>query len=63
MATHGLHEIKILWNKRYNALIPVHGVTNRILWRDSNYVVGMVMWQKFGNSSIFTTEVIITSIL
>ena len=41
----------------------VHGVTNKILSRDSNYILDIVMWPKFGNSSISVTEVIITSIL
>ena len=34
-----------------------------MLSRDLNYIVDVVMWQKFGNSSIFMKEVIITSIL
>ena len=40
-----------------------HAVTNKILSRDSNYFVDVVMWPKFGNSSFFMREVIITSIL
>ena len=38
-------------------------VTNKILSRDSNYIVDAVMWRKFGNSGISMGEVIITSIL
>ena len=34
-----------------------------MLSRDLNYIVDVAMWQKFGNSSIFMKEVIITSIL
>ena len=44
-------------------IIFFQDVTNKILSRDSNYVVDMVMWPKFGNSSISMREVIITSIL
>ena len=44
-------------------IIPDHVVTNKILSRDSNYVVDVVMRPKFGNSSISMREVIITSIL
>ena len=40
-----------------------HDVTNKILLRKSNYIIGVVMWPKFGNSSISMIEVIITSIL
>ena len=43
--------------------IFVHDVTNKILSRYSNYIVNGVIWPKFGNFSIFMTEVIITSIL
>ena len=34
------------------------GVANKILWRDTNYIVDVAMWQKFGNSSI-SMEVVI----
>ena len=63
LATLGLLKIKIFWNKGYGAMIPVHDVTNKILLRDSNYFVDVVMWPKFGNSSISMREVPITSIL
>ena len=44
--------------------MPVHDVTNKILWRDLNYIVDVVMWPKFGDSSSSSMrEVIITSIL
>ena len=58
MATPGLLKIKFSWKKVYGVIIPVHDVTNKILSRDSNYNVNMVMWQKFGNSSISVREVI-----
>ena len=35
----------------------------KILSDDSNYIMDVVMWPKFGNSSICIKEVIITSIL
>ena len=63
MATLGLLRIKVLWNKGYHFVISVHDVTDRGLSRDSNYIVLVVMWLKFGNCSISMTEVIITSIL
>ena len=62
MATPGLLKIKVFWNKGYDVIISVHDVTNKILSRDSNYNVNVVMWPKFGNSSISVREVIITSI-
>ena len=63
VVTPGLLKIKAFWNKGYDVIISVHEVTNKILSRDSNYIVDLVMWPKFGNSSISMREVIITSIL
>ena len=63
MATPDLLKITVFWNKGYDVIIPVDDVTNKILSRDSNYIVDVVMWPKFGNSSICIREVIITSIL
>ena len=57
MAPLGLLKIKVFGNKDYDVIIPV----NEILSCDSNYVVGVVMWSKFGNSSISMREIIITS--
>ena len=62
-ATPGLPKIKIFWNKDYEVIISVHDVTNKILSRDSNYIVDVVMWPKFGNCSISMRKVIIASIL
>ena len=42
---------------------PVCDVINEILPHDSKYIVDVVMWPKFGNSSISLKEIIITSIL
>ena len=63
LATPGLLKSKVFWIKDCDAIIFVHDVTNKILLRDSNYIVDVVMWPKFGNSTISITEVILTSIL
>ena len=63
MATPDLLKIKIFWNKGYDVIIYVHDITNKILSRDSNYIVHVVMWPKFGNSNISMSKVIIISIL
>ena len=64
LATLDLLKIKIFWNKGYEVTISVHDATNKILSRDSKYIVDLVMWLKFGNSSIsMREEVVITSIL
>ena len=63
MATPGLRKIKVFWKKGYDVIISVNDVTNKILSRDSNYIVDVVMWPKFGNSRTSMREVIITSIL
>ena len=63
MATSGLLKTKIFWKKGYDVIISAHDVIIPTLSRDSNYNVNVVMWPKFGNSSISVREVIITSIL
>ena len=63
MVTPGLLKIKVFRNKSYDVMIYVHGVTNKFLSRDSNYIVDMVMSPKFVNSTISIREVFITSIL
>ena len=63
MTTSGLLKKTVFWNKDYDVIIPADDVTNKILSRDSNYIVDVVMWPKFGNSSISMREDIITSIL
>ena len=47
----------------YDVTISAHEVTNKVVSRDSNYFVDMVVRPKFGNSSISLREVTITSIL
>ena len=63
MATPGLLKITVFWNKGYDVIISVDDVTNKILSRDSNYIIDVVMWPKFGKCSISMRKVIITSIL
>ena len=63
VATLGLLKFKVTWDKGYDVTTFVHDVTNKILSRYSNFIVDLVIWPKFDNSSIFMTEVIITSIL
>ena len=60
MATPGLLKTTAFWNKSYDVIIPAHDISNKILSLESNYIVDMVMWPKFGNSSISVREVIIT---
>ena len=63
MATLGLLKITVFWNKGYDVIISVNDVTNKILSRDSNYIVDVFIWPKFGNCSISMRNVITTSIL
>ena len=44
MATPGLLKITILWNKGYDVIVSVGDVTNKILSRDSNYIVDVFLW-------------------
>ena len=62
IATLGLLKIKVSWNKGYDVIISVYDVPNKFLSRYSYYVVNVVMWPKFVNSSNSMSEVIITSI-
>ena len=47
-----LLKIKVFWNKVYGVIISVHDVTKKISSHDSNYLVDVVMWPKFGISRI-----------
>ena len=58
LATLGLLKTKANWSKGYDVINSVHDVTDKILSRDSSYIVA-----KLGNSSISMRKVIITSIL
>ena len=62
MATPGLLKTTVFWNKGYDVIVSADDVINKILSRDSNYVVDAFMWSKFGNCSISMREVITTSI-
>ena len=57
----GIFKIKLFWNKGYDIIISVCDVTNKIFLCDSNYIVDVVVWPKFSNSSISMREVTITS--
>ena len=63
LATLGLFKIKIFKKKGYDVIIADYDVSNKILSHNSNYIKDMVMWPKFGNSSISMREVNIISIL
>ena len=54
--------MKVFWNKGYDVMTTVYGNTNKTLLPESNYIIDVVMWPKFGHYSISTREVIITSI-
>ena len=56
-------KIKVFWIKGYCAIYSVYDVNNKILSHEPNYIVDVVKWPKFGNSSICIREVIIISIL
>ena len=42
LATPGLLEIKIFQNKGYDVIISDYDVTNKILLRESNYIVNVL---------------------
>ena len=63
LATPGLLKLKVFWNKGNEVIILVsNDFTNKIWLRYSNSIAGMVMWQKFDNSSISMKEIIMTTI-
>ena len=64
MANLGFFQIKLFWNKSYELIIYIHDVTIQWLTRYSFYFnADVVKWPMFGNSSISSREVIITSTL
>ena len=63
MAASALLKIKVFWNIGYYVIYFVYGGTNKILSHDSNHIIDVVIWSKFGNYSICIIEVIIISIL
>ena len=58
LATLGLLNIKILWNKGYDITISADDIKSKSLSCDSNYIVNMLLWPKIGNSSIFKREIL-----
>ena len=63
LATPGFLKLKVFWNKGNEVIILVsNDFTNKIWLRYSNSIAGMVMWQKFDNSSISMKEIIMTTI-
>ena len=58
-----LLKLKIFQTKGNDAITIDYDDTNKILSRDSNYVVDVGMLPKFGNCSISMRDVFITSIL
>ena len=63
MTTLSALKITIFWYERSDVIIFVHDIINKVSSHDSNYIVDVVMWPKFGNSSISMKEVFKTSIL
>ena len=63
LATPGCLKINIFQYKCYGVIIIEYDVTNKILSHDSNYIVDLVLWPKFGNSNISIRAAIITSVL
>ena len=59
-ATLGVLKIKLFWKQGYDVS---YDVTNQTFSRDTNYIVDVVIWTKFGNSGIYIREVITISIL
>ena len=59
-ATPGLLKINVFWNIGFDLIISANDVTKKILSRDSNYIVDVVVWPKLDNSSISMREVIVT---
>ena len=45
LSTLGPVKIKVFWSKGYDVMISVYDDTNKILSRDSNYIINVVMWQ------------------
>ena len=48
LATLGFLKIKAILNKVYDFMNSINDIMNKILSCDSNYIVNVVMWPKFG---------------
>ena len=57
MATLSLLKIKVFWNKGYDVIVSVHELTKKYLSRDSNHIIDVIMWPKFGNSCSSMREI------
>ena len=57
----GFPKLKEFCNKGYDITNYIYDVTIKIISRDSNYILDVVTWPKFGSSSITRREVIIAS--
>ena len=53
----GLNRVKVFLNKVYDIIIFVNGATNKFLSIEWNYIVGVIIRSKFGNSSTSMKEV------
>ena len=63
LAPLGLFKINAFWNKVHHVISFIHDVTKNILLHESDYIEALVIWPKFGDSSISMREIIIASIL
>ena len=63
LATSCLLKTKIFCKKGYDVVIFFHDVTSKILSHESNYIVDVAIWSKFGDSSISMWDDIIAIIL
>ena len=61
--TLGHLKVKVFWNKGHDIINSVYDITNKILSRDSNSIVDVVMWPKFDVPCISMGKVVIASIL
>ena len=59
LATVDLPQRNIFWNRGFDLITSVYGVTNEILSLYLNYIVDVIMRPKFGNPNISMREVII----
>ena len=62
LATISFLQIKPFWNEGFGVITFAHDLNNKILWCDSNYTVDVVLWPKFGNSSVEPREVVKTTL-
>ena len=63
LATLGLLEIKVTWNKGYDVIIYIHEFSNKISSRDSSYIADVVndqnlvtlafFWQKLSEPQFY----------